>query len=406
MKEFFKKDLTLKILSVIFAIFIWFAINPVKTNYYTVPINVINEESLRSKGLVLNSKTYQKPVVVSVRERGDVLESIKDSDFEVTLDLSKVKSVDDKVIALESVVYLGREKISANNIDVKPKTVTLDLGKIEENPFIVQVETSGKLPAGYEIISKTADPDTVSIEALDSVINSVGSVKAFVDVTGLNRNLEIRKECKVYNKSGEELPELGKKLTVDIKIEVGKRVSVIPITKGTPARDFIEGTSTVKPDKILITGSYDTISQINEIKTDPVNIENATQTFTSQVILQLPEGVKLVSSTREVAVIVEIIPLEKRAFELTASNLTVNGKSSDGTYTYEITEPISVTLKGKTEDLNKVSIANLFANIDLKDLDEGTHDVPLKITLPTNVTQVDKVQVQVKITKTEIEKGE
>ncbi|MHB8065344.1 MAG: CdaR family protein, partial [Ruminiclostridium sp.] len=181
MKEFFKKDLTLKILSVVFAVFLWFAINPVKTEYFSVPINVINEESLKSKGIVINSNSYKKDVVVSVRERGDVLEGIKDSDFEVTLDLGKVKTVADKVIALETPDYLGREKISANNIDLKPKSVTLDLGKIEENPFIVQVETSGKLPDGYEIISKTAVPETVSIEDLDYIVNSVGSVKAYVD---------------------------------------------------------------------------------------------------------------------------------------------------------------------------------------------------------------------------------
>lgn len=157
MKEFLKKDLTLKILSIVFAIFLWFAINPVQTEYYTVPLNIINEESLKANGLVLNSKNNLKPVVVSVRERGDVLDAIKDSDFEVTLDLNKVKSIDDKVVALEAPLYLGRESISTSNIDLKPKTITLDLGKIEENPFEVQVETTGKLAADYEIISKNSN---------------------------------------------------------------------------------------------------------------------------------------------------------------------------------------------------------------------------------------------------------
>lgn len=402
MKEFFKKDLTLKILSIVFAVFLWFAINPVKSNDYTVPLNVINEESLRSKGLVLNSKAYQKYVVVSVRERGDVLNAIKDTDFEVTLDLSKVNTVEDKVVQLEDPIYIGgREKISSNNIDLKPKSITLDLGKIEENPFIVQVETSGKLPTGYEIISKTAEPDTISIQALDSVVNSVGSVKAFVDVSGLNRTLEIRKECKVYDKKGQEMPDLGKKLTVDIKIEVGKRVSVIPITKGIPAKDFFEGAYTVKPDKILITGGFDTMSKINDIKTDPINIENATKTFTAQVILQLPEGIKLVSSTREVGVTVEIIPFEKRAFGFPLENILVNGKVTDNTLVYEITQPIAIILKGKKEDLDKVNISNLFANIDVEDLKEGTHEVPLKVTLPESITQVEDVLVQVIITKGE-----
>jgi YbbR domain-containing protein len=398
-KEFFKKDLTLKILSIVFAMLLWFAINPVKTDYYTVPVNVINEESLKAKGLVLNSNTYQKPVVISVHERGNVLDAIKDTDFEVTLDLSKVRSVNDRVIMLEAPVYLGRENISSNSIDLKPKSITLDLGKIEENPFIVQVETSGKLPTGFEIISKTAVPDTVSIQALDYIVNSVGSVKAYVDVTGLNKTLLIRKECKVYNKKGEEMPELSKKLTVDIKIEVGKRVPVVPITEGTPAKDFIEGTSTVKPEKILITGDLDTLSKVNEVKTDPIKIENATQTFSTQVLLQLPDGVRLVSSTREVGVTVEIIPLVERTLEITPENITIDGKKTEDLLNYEITGPVSIKFKGKIEDLNKVTVADLLASIDVATLEEGTHNVPLKVMLPSNVTQVEDVLVPVKITK-------
>lgn len=398
-KEFLKKDLTLKILSIVFAVFLWFTINPVKTNYYTVPLTVINAENLKAYGLVLNSTAYPKYVAVSVRDRGDVLNRIKDTDFEVTLDLSKVKSVDDKVVELEPPVYLGREKIDLKQMDLKPKRVNLDLGKIEENPFMVQIETYGTLPEGYEIISKTAEPDTVSIQAVDTLVNSVGSVKAYVDITGLARSLEIRKECKIYNKAGEEILDLGK-LSVDIKIEIGKRVPVIPITKGELTNDFNEGAYTVKPDKILITGNAELMAKTNEVKTEPIDIENATKTFTSQVLLQIPEGLKLVSSSREVAVSVEIIPLEKRTFELGEADLTVNGKNiDDETLNYEITYPITVTLRGVSQDLNRVTIQQLLASIDVEGLDEGTHEVPLRISLLNGVTLVNDVSVKVNITK-------
>lgn len=406
MKEFLKKDLTLKIFSIVFAIFLWFTINPVHKDSYTVPLNVINEESLKAHGLVLNSNTQTKYVTVSVRDRGDVLDKIKDTDFEVTLDLSKVKSVNDKVIALEPPVYLGREKINPKNIELKPKTVTLNLEKIEENPFMVQVETLGKLPEGYEIISKTAEPTIVSIQAVDSVINSVGSVKAYVDVTGLNRSLEIRKECKVFDKNGIEIPDLGKKLNVDIKIEIGKRVPVIPITQGTPGSDFIEGEYSVKPDKILVTGSPDILDKTNEIKTAAINIQNATRTMNTQVLLQLPEGLRVVNSAREVTVTVQIIPLEVKTFEFSPLDITVQGRKNDNTLAYEITGSVSVELKGKKEDISRVSIPDLQAGIDVSGLDDGIHEVPLELTLPVNITQSRQVKVAVKITKVPVEENE
>ncbi|QNU68076.1 hypothetical protein EHE19_006440 [Ruminiclostridium herbifermentans] len=404
MKEYLKKDLTYKILSIVFAILLWFTINPVKTGYFTVPINIINEESLKANGLVLNSNSFTKYTTVTVRERVDVLDAIKDSDFEVTLDLSKVKTIEDKVIELNPPLYLGRENISSNSIDIKPKFVELDLGKIEENPFVVQVETSGDLASGYEIITKTANPETVKIEALDSVIANVGAVKTYIDVSGLNRNLQIQKKCKVYNKSGEEMPELSKGLNVIVNIEVGKRVPVIPITEGKPDKDYVEGISKVKPASVLLTeidGKADTLSQINEVTTVPVNLENATQTFTKQVLLQLPEGVKVVNSSREVSVEVEIIPLVERSFVIVPGNITIIGKTAEENYIYKIIEPVTIKLKGKADDLNKIRATDLIPSIDVEKLDEGMHNALLSVILPSGITQVENVLVPVNITKAE-----
>lgn len=398
-KEFLKKDLTLKIFSIVFAISLWFAINPVQTQHYTVPLNIINEESLKSQGLVLNSKNFNKYVVVDVRDKGDVLNNIKDTEFEVTLDLSKVKSVDDKVIALEPPVYLGRERVNPKNIELKQKTITLDLARIEENPFIVQVETQGKLPAGYEIISKTARPNTVSIQDVDTVIASVGSVKAFVDVTGLDRNLEIRKECKVYDKKGVEMPGLSKKLNVDIKIEIGKRVPVIPITQGIPAENFLEGEYSVKPNSILVTGEPDIMDKVNEVKTVPISIDKADKTLNTQVLLQIPNGLKLVSSTREVSVEVKIIPLDVKTYKFEPRDMTLEGTITDNTLAYEIKEPVSVSLKGKKEDMANVTVNSLSAKVDVNGLKEGEHRIPIKVTLPPNITQSGETKVLVKISK-------
>ncbi|PYG87330.1 YbbR domain-containing protein [Ruminiclostridium sufflavum DSM 19573] len=404
MKEYLKKDLTYKILSIVFAVLLWFAVNPVKTGYYTVPINVINEESLKTYGLVLNTNTFSKYATVMVRERADILDAIKDEDFEVTLDLSKVKTVEDRVVALNAPVYMGRENLSENSIDIKVKTVELDLGKIEENPFVVQVETSGELASGYEIISKKADPDTVKIEALDSVIANVGSVKTYIDISGLDRDLQIQKKCRVYNKNGEEMPELSKDLSVTVSIEIGKRVPVVPITEGEPNKDFVEGTSTVNPESILLTeidGKADTLSQVNEVSTVPISLENATQTFTKQALLQVPDGVKLVGSSREVSVTVEIIPLVEQSLLIPSKNITIIGKADDSSLNYELAESVTVKLKGKTEDLSKVKVTDLIPSIDVEGLEEGTHDVALAVILPNGVTQVEKVSVSVKISKAE-----
>jgi len=56
-------------------------------------------------------------------------------------------------------------------------------------------------------------------------------------------------------------------------------------------------------------------------------------------------------------------------------------------------------LKGKMEDVNAVTVQQLMAKINVEDLDEGTHSVPLNITLNGNITQVGETEVSVKISK-------
>ena len=51
------------------------------------------------------------------------------------------------------------------------------------------------------------------------------------------------------------------------------------------------------------------------------------------------------------------------------------------------------------EDVNAVTVQQLMAKINVEDLDEGTHSVPLNITLNGNITQVGETEVSVKISK-------
>jgi YbbR domain-containing protein len=252
---------------------------------------------------------------------------------------------------------------------------------------------------GSLIISKTATPETVSIQAVDSVVNSVGSVKVFVDVTNLNKTLEVKKECKVYNKKGEEMPELAKKLFADVKIDVGKRVPVIPIIQGKPAKDFVDGEFTVKPDKILIMGDAQTMAKTNELRTQPIDITNAAAPINAPVLIVVPEGLKLVSSSREVIVTVDISALEERVFQIPIENINIEGNPADVTFTREITSPVSIKLKGKKDDLDKLTVPDIAPSINITGLNEGTHNIPINVTLPDTVKMIEETLVQVKIKK-------
>jgi len=77
MNELLKKDLTLKIISVFFAIFLWFIVldssNPVTWVELNVPLKVENESSLKEKGIMLKNENFPRNVSVSLKEEKALL---------------------------------------------------------------------------------------------------------------------------------------------------------------------------------------------------------------------------------------------------------------------------------------------------------------------------------------------
>jgi YbbR domain-containing protein len=111
MMNFLRKDLSLKILSVLLAIILWFivsnSVNPLKQTRITVPLAIINKQALVDKGIVITNEKYTKNVILTVEARENIIQNLTANDFLVNLDLSKVKSVSDTEIGVDAPVYIG-----------------------------------------------------------------------------------------------------------------------------------------------------------------------------------------------------------------------------------------------------------------------------------------------------------
>ncbi|MCX7922476.1 MAG: CdaR family protein [Clostridia bacterium] len=398
MNRLLKNSITLKIISIMLAVLLWFIVNPFEEKVLTVPLKVINENTLNDKGIVLKNKNYLRSIAITISGSKEKIKNISASDFEVMLDFSRIQSASEKSLTVDTPVYLGTEKLSLKDLEIKPKAIAVDLGKIEENPFYVQVETTGKLKENYEIISKSAIPHTISLQGLDSLINSVAAVKVYVDVSKLDRNITVKKECRVYNKKGEEIPELSRKLYADVKLEVAKRVPVIPIIKGIPAKNYIGGDSNVKPGDVLITGLPEDLAGINSLETMPIDIENANKTISTASLVKLPEGIRLVNASREVAVNVAIEQLVQKSFVIKKEDIKLMNTEIDNSLKYEIqTLELKVEIKGSKKDLETLETENFMTSVDVAGKGPGTYQLPLKIGLPDSVKLIGEYSIDIKV---------
>lgn len=403
MNEPLKNNITIKIISVLIAVLFWLYVinleNPVSSTKFTVPLKVENESSLLEKGLVLKNR-YQTTVDINVRGRKEQIDKLRSNDFEAKIDFSKVKSVDDTVVKVDGPYH------NINNIKAEltsPGEIRIDLEKIQNRQFSVNVETPGTLKPNYSLIKVTPSPNVISLEDKESLINSVASVKAIVDISDIDRDTKISNvPCKVYNKKGVEIPELGKNLSIDVTLEVAKEVPITPVIKGKPHADYVEIGRNFSPLKALIAGPPSVVSKISELKTEPVNIDNIDKNTSISGLIKLPEGVSLVDTPKEVMVNIVVEKLVEKEFNILKDNIALLNGETDGSLNYEIkTESVTVVIKGMQADLNNLSENSFNPVASVEGLKAGTHKVPLDINLPSSVKLVKQQNIEVKITNTQ-----
>lgn len=403
MNELLKKDITIRILSLLFAVLLWFYVidnaNPIRSKSISVQVLVLheNDNTLLDRGLVLKNKNFLRSVTVTVKGREEALRNVNPADFTAVIDMSDIKSVQDKDLIVDTPRYTGKEDIV---IDYKPVTISFEMEKIEKNPYIVDLVTNGDLKQGFKIIKTTITPDTIALQGVNSLMKSVGAIKAFLDITNLDKDLAVRKDCKVYNKKGEEIPELSRNLTVDIKLEVAKEVPIIPVEKGKPAKNFIETGKKVKPLTVMITGAPEVLAKISDLKTEPVDIENVSANVDIKRLIKLPDGVKLYNSPEEVAVSVLIDQVAERQLTISKDDIGFVNTEFDNSLKYEIQVPdIVITVRGNKADLDKLDITTIKPSVDVGGMTDGLQKIPLKVTLPNMVKLSQEYTIDVKIEK-------
>lgn len=401
MNNFLKKDLKTKIIAVFIAIIFWLFVsnvtNPFDTKtIYNVPITLENEDYLREHGFVIRDG-YIKSIDITIRGRRDAIDKVRTSDFETVLDFSQIKTVNDKKLVLSEPVC------SLKNITIEsfsPTIIGVNLTRNSSRTFQVELNSNVTMKPGYVLLNTTLSPESMPIFGEESLIDSVSSVKALLEVKDLDRDKAMQLQCKVYNKAGEEISSLSSDFIVNVMLEVAKEVPVSLVTKGRLAADHIETLRVIEPVKVLIKGPAEKLAAIDEIKTEPVNIDKLIENYTATIPLVVPEGVRLVDSPENIAVNINVEKLALRDIELKKDDISILNARNDGTLQYEVkTEKLVLQLKGRKNDINAIRLDNLNAAVDVKDLPEGAYTLPLNISVPPQINLMQKHNVEVVIKK-------
>ncbi|MBX9957656.1 hypothetical protein H7T43_22535 [Peribacillus simplex] len=360
-------------------------------------------------------------------------------DFKVYVDLSDPAiSMGDRTVTFK--ISELNEKLVAT---IDPEYAEVNVQERVTKEFSVEAEyNSSLLEEGYTAGQPTVSPKTVKITGAKDAIEQISYVKANLEISkGLNETVNSKATVKALDRDLNKLDVTIEPSSVAVSLNVSipsKTVSIEPKQTGK-AKDGIRITSiSVDPKEVTLFGSETSLEKIDEINL-PVNISKIDGDTELELDLNKPESVQKMSlgkaqvkiRTEKVDVdeenaepvveeeepeteqkqeeqVVEEKPKpeeeedEAAAIESkTFNNIQIVPVGIRDDQDAELESDVtSITLLGEADDLKKITKDDINLTVDVSNLDEGTHDVDLAVTVPEGVEwELDSKTVSVTITQ-------
>lgn len=392
MKEKIFNNLSLKIVSAVFAVILWTVIVNIydpNTSYTfsNITVQLVNTQSLTEKNYTFEVVDGGK-ISVTVSGPKSVVTDLKTSDIAATADLSKVTAFTDYVDIQVQVVKDGQV---LNNVEAVPRTSALKLSieNRDTNTYAVNVNTTGTPANGYAVASTTTSPTYIKVTGPTSLVEGVASVGVDVDVSGAKGTVNTQSDINMYDSDGniitnEELEMSSETADVIVEMARTKTVPVVVKTSGTPSQDCVVTGTSLSQTSVVISGQQEALSKIDNITipSSAVSVDGLSEdkTYTFKLTDYVPSGVKIVSDSR-LQITVKISKASTKTVHISSDAIKIENVSSGYNAVIEGTG-IDVIISGTGTILENISATDITCNVNAAGLSAGTHSVDVSVSVP------------------------
>ncbi len=389
MDKWFDNKNVIRIISIAIGILLWVVVHldeeaapdrRVATPTYNE--KVISDVSIKRIGL--DSSRYQlvaiEPDSVRVTVRGPAQEV--DGQFKegtVIADLSNVKA-GTQTIALESAGFPEGFQVT-----ITPLLVKVTVEEIQSKEVPVTVDVTGQPEEGFTVGTAVTTPRRVYVTAPESQLKRITGARVTVDITGRDTALNGDYKVEAVNAQGEVLQAAIQPAIVNVEVPITSPFSTVPLQlqfSGETPEGYAVASYKMSVNEVTIYGADDVLEpyEFYEGPTLDLSRLNASTSYTLNIPAR--EGIEQILPNT-VNVEIEVVASVERTLE--ALPITVIGNND--AYRTSIVNPqeglLDVTVEGAPELIGNLTAENVQLVVDVSNLPAGTHEVPLRGSLPT-----------------------
>ncbi|MCF0144992.1 MAG: hypothetical protein HUJ73_00245 [Eubacterium sp.] len=416
--DFFRVNLGLKILSVIIAVVIWYVVvnisDPVETKGFSVKVTVENEGYIANGKKIYRIDDDYKTVTVFAKANRSVLNEVTEDDISVVADLTQI--VDMNTDPVRVPLSASCRRIPVTNLTLSRTTIPITIENIATLELPVTVSTGETTPSQeYEVGRTVPNPDSIVVKGPESIINSVDSAVAVIDVTGMTQDSVRQAKLVLYDKNSKAISEstieddltiTGGTKDVTVYVELWKRRSDVSLNveyDGRPAEGYHVDSISTTPQTVTVVGSPTALKKLKKngntltIPASLINIDGAASSVSTEIPLAdiLPDEMRPAKNTADIVVAtISILSDKSVELKLDVDNIKVKNLNPTLALSYEQTE-VPVLIRGDGEVTGNLNAQDIVAAINLEGLEAGEHTIPVRIKLPEGAVLEKEVEITI-----------
>lgn len=287
---------------------------------------------------------------------------------------------------------------SGLSLKAEPKTVRVKIQKKVSKRFSVVIDEVHKSSTASDVSAALAvSPKTVTVTGGANTVDSIAVVKGVLDLKGETGSVNQTVTLHAYNSHGGIVSVSLDPAAVQVQLELSsytKQFSLQAVTTGTPASGYTVGSVSLSSQYATVSaGSQTILKSIISLSPLSVSVNGLSSDKTYTVSVPLPETATLVSPST-VTVTVHITPASSDSSSTSlSSGSTVTRTFSDipvkvtGGNATLVQNTVSIAVSGNADAVNSLSAGQISAVADVSTIGTG-NSVAVEVSVPAGLQAV------------------
>ena len=400
LKDFATKNVAIKVVALLFAMFLWGYVltdqKPMRTKTLAeVSMSFDGEAELLSQSLCVRGdrKALLKDVTVAVRTQITNYQDLDAHSVNATISLKNISQPGTYEIPVTATVAGGKGVVQT----VTPTTVTVEIDSLRTKSVNVTTSFTGELSDGY-----WADMDSLSatkqidINGAKTDVARISRAECTVDLTGRTSTIYNTFDVVLYDAEGNvipgdivigTLPSSTVRLPIypmrDVPIDVLGSLTGLDNLAVNHELEKAEAT----PATVRIVGSSeDQVNAIASILLEPIAVNgfNSAQTVEANIIA--PEGVRVLD-TEPITVLIDVRETQhKKTFEQLP--IEIMGQQPHTTVTLSA-DSVDMTIEGRYSLVSLINRGDVRLFVDVTGLTSGAYTLEISSYVRDEATTVE-----------------